>query len=106
MEVADDDIDAPLVATIGLGGALIIFVTIVLVKVMFHDMTADENYRKRAKPTTVLIDQRNSEKKALGEYGWVDSKTNTVHIPIKKAMKTVVEREHARRTRKAGESKP
>ena len=82
-----DDPNVPLSAVLGIIGAILLFVIIVLLQALFYTMEAAELERKVvSQPDQELARLRASQQERLGSYGWIDRSSGVVHIPIERAM--------------------
>jgi hypothetical protein len=85
-----DDPNVPLSAVLGIVGALILFVIIVLLQALFYQMESAELERKVAgQPDRELARLRAEQQELLSSYGWVDREGGVVHVPIERAMELV-----------------
>ena len=96
-----DDPNVGLSAVIGLTGAIALFVIIVLLQALFHNMQAAETDAK----TTGRPDQGVQALKAdhleqLNSYGWMSESEGVVRVPIDRAMELVVAESQGRRHQK------
>src|SRR4051812_17895202 len=90
--VQSDDVDAQTVAVIGICGAIITFVLIVLVQVLYYRMERLDEEKKFVEPGSTEVQTLVAEQKAsLNGYRWVDKGKGVVAIPIERAKELVVE---------------
>jgi hypothetical protein len=81
-----EDYNTPLIVIYGMLFALIVFVGIVALNALFHQMQSAELARKSAAPPQELLDIRSAQQQELVGYTWVDAKQGVVGIPIELAM--------------------
>jgi hypothetical protein len=92
----DNEPNAPLTAVVGIVGAVLLFVLIVLLEAVFYN--ADEAERRRKVEGSVpdeLAQVRSSQEALLNGYRWIDEKAGVVGIPIDVAMRLLVARGEA-----------
>ncbi|QGJ72047.1 Hypothetical protein PBC10988_37620 [Planctomycetales bacterium 10988] len=84
-----DDLNIPLITTIGLLSTILTFVIIVLVQVAYYNFEAIESERKK---TGVPFSQDliAAQQSKINQYGWLDKKAGKASIPIDRAMDLVV----------------
>jgi hypothetical protein len=89
---SQSDPDVPRIVYIGVLGVILTFVIIVALQVIFYRMEQTEIARKVARhgPEEVFRLQA-TQLEQLNNYRWVDRKTNTVAIPIERAMEIVAQ---------------
>ena len=86
-----DDINTPVVALVGVVGALVVLVIIVGLMVWFYNLQEIETYKKDISQSPEEISSLVAKQQAqLHSYRWVDAKKKTVSIPIDRAMELVV----------------
>jgi hypothetical protein len=87
----DENIDTQRIVVIGIFGAVIAFVLIVVVQVLFYRMEKADEYVKfvAVKPAERIAVQTEQLDKLNG-YRWVDRSTARVAIPIARAMELEV----------------
>ncbi len=91
-----DDPNVPWTLFILLISVALIFVIIVGLQAWFYDFNRDEIERKRGASLSTAVKQLRAEQlQTLNEYRWIDRNTETVGIPIERAMELLVE-EYAR----------
>ena len=89
---ARDDVDAPLIAVLGFIGALLVFLLIIGLEVLFYSMERDERERKYIERAPAEFSQLQAQQMArLTEYRYLDPKKGVVAIPVDRAMELVVE---------------
>jgi len=86
-----EDIDNYKVAAVGLAGALLIAVAVLLVQALYLSFQRADTARKYARSAT-LTDYRSEQADKIGRYRWVDQKSGVVAIPIDRAMSLIAER--------------
>jgi hypothetical protein len=85
------EVNTPLVALIGVVGALIAFLMIVGVEVLFYHLEDIETYKKVILQSPEEISNLVAQQQAqLYSYRWIDQKKGIVSIPIDRAMELVV----------------
>lgn len=86
-----DDMNTPVIALVGIVGAILFVVLVLGLQVWFFDIQEIETYKKdisqAPEEITALISRQQDE---LREYRWVDKKNKIVGIPIERAMDLVV----------------
>ena len=86
-----DDPNTSTIAVIGIVGAILIFVVIVLLQAVFyrveHAETAKKTFGGAPEELTRL---RAEQEEELNSYRWVNEQEGVVSIPIKRAMEIVV----------------
>jgi len=92
MAAAKDDLNTPLIVTIGVLFVVLTFVLIILLQVYFFKAQAKEHVRKVIEPKSAelsgyLADQATE----LHSYRWIDREQGTVGIPIERAMALIVQ---------------
>jgi len=86
----NDDLNTPVIAIVGLIGALIVFAIIVLLMVVFHQVDVREQYAKDlSQPYAQMSKLAADQQGRLAAYGWVDEKKKIAHIPVQRAMDLV-----------------
>jgi len=86
-----DDINTPVIALVGVVGALVVLVLIVGLMVWFYNLQEIETYKKDISQSPEEIGSLIAKQQAqLHSYRWVDAKKKTVSIPIDRAMELVV----------------
>jgi len=85
-----DDPNVAASAVVGIIGAILLFVIIVLLQAWFYRAEQAEQYRKVfSQPYQELQTVDNEQLEQLGSYGWVSEPDGVVHIPIERAMQLV-----------------
>lgn len=86
-----ENIDTRQVATVAIFGAILVFVVIVLLQVLFFRMDKRDQAqflgRRPAELARVLAEQTTQ----LGTYRWVDRPAGVAQVPIKRAMQLELE---------------
>ncbi len=86
-----DDVNTPVIALVGFISALLFFMIIVLLEVVFYWTEARERYEKDfSQPPQELAALVQNQQARLAEYRWIDEKKGLVAIPIDRAMEMVV----------------
>jgi hypothetical protein len=89
--VEKDNIDAQSVAIVGVFGAVIAFVLIVGVQVLYYRMERTDEYKKVVEPGSIGLKEMVAEQEtSLNGYKWVDRDKDVVTIPIDRAMELTV----------------
>jgi len=89
-----DDPNVAASAVVGVIGAIVLFVVIVLLQTWFYKAEEDERYRKvYSQPYEELQKADNEQLERLGSYGWISEGDGVVHIPIDRAMQLVAEQD-------------
>jgi len=79
--------DTVRIAIIGIVGAVMLFVIIVLIQALFYRVERAEVGRKEAQAVPDTAVRVRAEQQALlNSYRWVDQKNGVVRIPIERAM--------------------
>jgi hypothetical protein len=87
-----DDPNVAASAVVGIIGAILLFVIIVLLQAWFYSAEEGERYRKvYSQPYEELQNVDNEQLEQLGSYGWVSEPDGVTHIPIERAMELVTE---------------
>ena len=69
-------------------------IILVILSTVFYRTTDQAIYEKQLSINDSELELlKNSQKKNLHSYGWIDKEKQIVHIPIEEAMKKVVEQE-------------
>jgi hypothetical protein len=86
------DFSASRIALIGVVGALVVFVMIVGVQVLFYNLQEIETYKKDISQTPEEISNLVARQQAqLHSYRWIDPKRKIAGIAIDRAMQLVVD---------------
>lgn len=89
--MANDDVNTPLVAIVGLIGGILIFVVVMLLTVFYQaGLTRQQYATDLSPPYPELENVLASQRTKLANYRWVDEKNSVVAIPIDRAMPLVV----------------
>jgi hypothetical protein len=82
-----DDPNVPMSFLVGIGGAILLFVIIVLLQAVFFEMKEAELGRKvYTQPYEELRALDADQLEILNSYGWVDERNGVARIPISRAM--------------------
>jgi hypothetical protein len=87
----EESIDSQRVAVIGIFTAVVIFIIIIGVQVLFYRVGKQDVVKKDSGRPRDLAEVMTEQQSTLNTYRWVDRDTNTVTIPIKRAMQLEVE---------------
>jgi len=88
----EDDPKARSTIVVGLLGATLVVVTILLLQALHSSTAQDEEYRKEiATPYVELQEVEASQRQQLESYRWVNQAEGVVAIPIEEAMQQVVD---------------
>jgi hypothetical protein len=91
IDVEQDTIDTPSIVLVGIFAALVCFVLILGVQVLYYRMEATDEYKKVVLPGSTPLKEMVSEQQgSLGTYRWIDRNSDTVAIPIERAMQLTV----------------
>ena len=86
-----NDLNTPMIALVGLLGALLTFAAIVALQVLYYSAANKQDERKLINvPTTESNSLLAEQEVKLTRYGWIDREKNQVAIPIERAMELVV----------------
>jgi hypothetical protein len=86
-----DDPNTSVLALIGVVGAILVFVLIVLLQGLFYRVERAETDRKTlGQAPEALTRVRAEQEENLGSYRWVNEKEGIVSIPIERAMELEV----------------
>ena len=86
-----ESIDNQRVAVVGIFTAILIFIAIVSVQVLFYRVEKSDVVKKDGGRPRDLAAVQTEQATSLTTYRWVDRDTDTVTIPIKRAMQLEVE---------------
>ena len=104
MQVQKDDLNTPLITTIGIVSAVLLFVIIVVLQAWFAQAQREEFRRKVVDVrATEAADAWAEQEGRLAGYRWVDRERGVVAIPIERAMELVA-REHGAAAPSSGEA--
>lgn len=82
-----DDPNVPMSFVVGIGGAIVLFVIIVLLQaVFFHMKEAEMNRKVYGEAYEELRALDADQLETLNSYGWVDERNGVARIPISRAM--------------------
>jgi hypothetical protein len=91
MAAAKDEMNTPLIVTIGVLFVVLTFVLIILLQVYFYKAQAKEYTRKVIEPKSAALSSHLADQTAeLHSYRWIDQQKGIVGIPIERAMELVV----------------
>jgi len=91
MAAAREDLNLPLILTIGILFVVLLFVLIVLLQAYFYEAERQEHYTKVIATRSEELDTARAEQEQqLRGYRWTDQQQGIVGIPIEKAMELVV----------------
>jgi hypothetical protein len=86
-----EDYNTPLILIYGMLFAVIVFVSIVALSGLFHQMQgAEQRGKNEAAAPQELTDLRNAQQQKLESYSWVDARHGVAGIPIERAMQLVI----------------
>ncbi len=86
------DVNSPLLITIGAIGAILVLTIIVGVQAWYTSALNEETARKDAASPNVWLDNLHAEQQAnLNKERWIDRDKKIVQIPIERAMELIVE---------------
>lgn len=86
-----DDLHTGTIAVVGVVSAILTFVIIGAVQVLYFEFTQLEYERKVVEAPLVGTDQKvNQQTDELNHYSWIDSEAGSVSIPISQAMSHVL----------------
>ncbi len=97
-KVEKDELNTPAIVTMGIVGALGLFVAIVALQAWFAKLQRDEYQRRMVAPKSeelagVIADQQEQ----LNTYRWIDREKGVVAVPIERAMELVTREQEAAR---------
>ena len=84
------DLNTPLIAVIGLLGAILVFAIIVLLIVVFYRVETRQQAELSRQPPTEISNLMAEQQAKLVQYRWVNQQQRIVSIPIHRAMDLVV----------------
>lgn len=85
-----DDPNVAASAVVGIIGAIVLFVIIVLLQTWFYRAEADERFRKiYSQPYQELQKLDNEQRERLTSYGWISEGDGVAHIPVERAMELI-----------------
>lgn len=86
-----EGIDTQRVALVGVFGAVLAFILIVAVQVLFYRMEKADEFKKIvSERPRELVGWRTEWATEMGNYRWVDREAKTVAVPIERAMELEV----------------
>jgi hypothetical protein len=86
-----NDLNTPMIALVGLLGALVTFVVIVALQVLYYTAANSHNQRNVIQAPTTESDSLVAEQEVkLTRFGWINRDKKQVAIPIDRAMELVV----------------
>ena len=84
------DPNVPATVVVGVVGAILLFVLVVLLQAVFYSAERAENQAKVVAPVSEeLASLRASQLEVLHSYRWIDQANGVVGIPIERAMELV-----------------
>lgn len=87
-----DDLNTSAVALVGFLGAVLVFIVIVALMVVFYRVETQQQYAKEILPAYSRSAQLAADQQGrLADYAWVDAEKRIARIPIERAMELVVE---------------
>ena len=87
------DPDAAATALVGIVGAVLLFVVIVLLQAYFYGAEREETNRKLVTPASEeLVRTRAEQQELLHSYRWIDQEGGVVGLPIERAMELALAR--------------
>lgn len=90
-----DDPNVAASAVVGVIGAILLFVIIVLLQTWFYKAEEDERFRKvYSQPYEELQKIDNDQLEQLASYGWISEADGVAHIPIDRAMQLISDELH------------
>lgn len=91
LQFEKDTLDTPSIVLVGIFSALICFILILGVQVLYFRMERTDAFKKDVAPGSVALKEMVAEQQgSLNAYRWVDRSTNTVAIPLEQAMQLTV----------------
>lgn len=91
MAAAREDLNLPLIVTIGILFVVLLFVLILLLQAYFYESERREHYTKVvAMPSEELAAALAEQEQLLRGYRWIDQPQGIVGLPIERAMELVV----------------
>ena len=85
-----DDLNTPMIATVGLLGAILVFAIVVLLMVVFYRFEARQQAEMNRQPPAEVSNLVAEQQAELARYRWVNEQQKIVGIPISRAMDLVV----------------
>lgn len=91
MTAARENLDTPLIITVGVLLVIVTFVLILLLQAGFHRAETEEHARKVITPRSEeLATVQAAQEADLHAYRWLDKATGRIGIPIERAMAEIV----------------
>ena len=91
MAASKEDLNLPMILTIGILFLVLVFVLILLLQAYFYEAERSEYYTKVVVPQSeTLTSALAQQQEKLRGYRWVDQPNGVVSIPIERAMALVV----------------
>jgi hypothetical protein len=85
------DLNTPMIAIVGFLGALVTFIVIVAMQVLYFNVANRQDERKIINVATTESDSLVLEQEAkLTRYGWINREKKQAAVPIERAMDLVV----------------
>ncbi len=89
--VEKENVDSQSVILVGIFGAVVAFVLILGIQVLYYRMQRTDEYKKVVAPGSTSLKQMLAEQhSSIGGYRWVDRDKDEVAIPIERAMELTV----------------
>ena len=86
-----DDLNTPLIALVGFLGAVMVFVIVVFLMVIYRQVESEQLFRTDVgQPYGQVADLRTRQREVLASYGWVDQERGVASIPIGRAIDLAV----------------
>ena len=86
------EVNVPLIVTIGIVSGIMLLVTVIGVQAWYQDEEQAEAAAKAQEYQNTWLDNLKTDQQAnIGTYRWVDKKTGTVAIPVSDAMKIMAD---------------
>ncbi len=86
-----DDLNAPMIALVGFLGAVMVFVIVVFLVVVYRQVATQRQYANDvSQPYGEITDLVTRQRDALASYGWVDQEKGIVSLPVDRAVDLVV----------------
>jgi hypothetical protein len=91
MVAAKEDLNLPMIVTVGILFLILLFVLILLLQAYFFEVQRGEYYDKVVAPRSEFLAAAIADQEArLREYAWIDEDAGVVAIPIERAMDLLV----------------
>ena len=92
MMAEKDDVNVPMIATVGVVSVLLTIATVYAVQALYFERVRSENERKVVLAPTADADSRLAEQEAkITRYSWIKRGDGIVAIPIDRAMQLIVD---------------